>query len=1038
MADENATRKLVIVQVGKPMRSNVNSRRMRRCLSDKPQHGRVELSTSTKDAEKENMERKLMCKSQSLTFSKRNLRSRKPLERSETENSQDGFSDVESMGSVDEDMLFDSNNNEGYCTPQKTPRDCEMSNSGSNNEPVSPTWNLKMLCTAVSPEIRRMQQERESVVEEGRSSAASSMTSMTCSGHILSPTEENSREGLDMISSQDSAVGTDLEMFTSRKDKSLGRLCDKFLLKYPDHPGNCRIEICLDEVAKDLAVERRRIYDIVNVLESVEIVSRAAKNKYTWHGKTNLPHTLVKLKILAEKDKLAEQMKKIRDQELARELEDQQPGAKEAKADTEEKVEEAVLPRKDKSLGIMSQKFLMLFLVSKPKTVNLDLSAKILIGDLMDNFDPSKFKTKIRRLYDIANILTSLGLIKKVHVTEIRGRKPAFQYIGPDVDNIHDVNTCCNDGCHRPSSRHSLLDCVRNENVQSIVNGFRPIRPAGTSSLLDGMKVRSDLRVKLQQQTCDGPGSGLNRHSSFDEICRIAEQERNVLIRGSTSVPTSPVKKLNFDEVPAPEPRQPKFAVPAMVKHFSFDERLVKSDGGQPTLKAVHSIPGKVIHRPRAIPAQTQPKNIIICTPTTATRTPDTLIFSQETGEVRSVGSHGNQKHTLSQAEIDHVLHSLRIVKPAAQRQIQFNKPPEEGGSGTASFLGRSLLSPDYDMATLNETSPMPGTTFINRTLKRNMVEVDFGPQGEKRIKLDLPTPPCGSSAVSSSAGGSGLTLSSGVGKTPDVKFSLKRIHSMPPPSTTNSSSSSSSVKTLPHIIVHRRVRPASSSQNTPSPGGQLITLQMSNESSTTTTTTTTHYMSLLGERPCVVKNGSGTTSRIVIENVSTAAAPISSLVKNTPNSSSTPVPIRIIANPHVSVPFSSFSSSSSSSSVVSPALTLSQPSPTPLEAFTPPLTPNSTAAMPTFGSSGPGSVIATTCVGSSVAMSTPHAPVSLRKVLTTMPGSTVQGTASRLPSHSSSSSPFKVVVPSGSKQPATTYLLKVPAQGKLSKTASM
>lgn len=40
---------------------------------------------------------------------------------------------------------------------------------------------------------------------------------------------------------------------------------------------------------------------------------------------------------------------------------------------------------------------------------------------------------KIRRLYDIANVLSSLDLIKKVHVNEERGRKPAFKWTGPDV-----------------------------------------------------------------------------------------------------------------------------------------------------------------------------------------------------------------------------------------------------------------------------------------------------------------------------------------------------------------------------------------------------------------------------------------------------------------------------------------------------------------------------------------------------------------------------------------------------------------------------
>lgn len=48
----------------------------------------------------------------------------------------------------------------------------------------------------------------------------------------------------------------------------------------------------------------------------------------------------------------------------------------------------------------------------------------------------SRIKTKVRRLYDIANVLTAIGLIKKIYMYDRTIRKPVFKYVGPDVECV--------------------------------------------------------------------------------------------------------------------------------------------------------------------------------------------------------------------------------------------------------------------------------------------------------------------------------------------------------------------------------------------------------------------------------------------------------------------------------------------------------------------------------------------------------------------------------------------------------------------------
>lgn len=58
--------------------------------------------------------------------------------------------------------------------------------------------------------------------------------------------------------------------------------------------------------------------------------------------------------------------------------------------------------RKEKSMVRLTQRFIQMFLLGKAPTLGLEEAATALLGE---SDDPGQMKTKVRRLYDIANIL---------------------------------------------------------------------------------------------------------------------------------------------------------------------------------------------------------------------------------------------------------------------------------------------------------------------------------------------------------------------------------------------------------------------------------------------------------------------------------------------------------------------------------------------------------------------------------------------------------------------------------------------------------
>lgn len=251
----------------------------------------------------------------------------------------------------------------------------------------------------------------------------------------------------------------------SRKDRALGLLCERFLEKCCYREDKDWISI--DEAARTLSVEKRRIYDIINILEAIHIVSRKCKDTYFWHGTTNLPVTFAKLQQHAlsiwKEDGIknglipsTDNAKKISDDKIC----DKEKTADKAVSDVESKNKETcgirmllesakattdskngdentenLIPPKEKSLAKLCRCFIQLFLVGNDVISLNDACEKILQAH--GDTDSSKkkevsVKTKVRRLYDVANVMVSLRIVVKVGNDKNgnpKNSRPIFKWI---------------------------------------------------------------------------------------------------------------------------------------------------------------------------------------------------------------------------------------------------------------------------------------------------------------------------------------------------------------------------------------------------------------------------------------------------------------------------------------------------------------------------------------------------------------------------------------------------------------------------------
>jgi hypothetical protein len=142
-----------------------------------------------------------------------------------------------------------------------------------------PTKNMDTFCSTKQITCQCQFASPSCLVSEGTAPSSSSPTFGASPGAdsigTLNSRPTSSPTASIRIGSSPSSLGQ------SRYDSSLGLLTKKFVLMLRSAPEST---IDLNKAARDLGVQKRRIYDITNVLEGIGLLVKEGKNNVSWNG----------------------------------------------------------------------------------------------------------------------------------------------------------------------------------------------------------------------------------------------------------------------------------------------------------------------------------------------------------------------------------------------------------------------------------------------------------------------------------------------------------------------------------------------------------------------------------------------------------------------------------------------------------------------------------------------------------------------------------------------------------------------------------